>query len=120
MQRVAVLGGGVAGLTAADELSQRNYEVEVFERREILGGKARSFLSKTLPGLGQLPAEHGFRFLPGFYWHLPETMRNIPYKAGLSVQQNLTEARDIALLRTGKPPVTMPTSSMGFLDLDEV
>ena len=29
-------------------------------------------------GRDDLPAEHGFRFFPGFYRHLPDTMRRIP------------------------------------------
>lgn len=78
--RVAVLGGGVAGLTAAHELCERGYQVTVYERR-ALGGKARSF---PVPGTGtggrqNLPGEHGFRFFPNFYRNLPDTLRRIPY-----------------------------------------
>ena len=78
---VAVLGGGVAGLSAAHELVERGFDVRVYEARELFGGKARSF---GVPGSGSrgradLPAEHGFRFFPGFYRHLPDTMRRIPY-----------------------------------------
>src|SRR5919108_2306062 len=80
MTRVAILGGGVAGLTAAHELIGRGFEVVVLEARDIPGGKARSL---PVPGSGtggraDLPAEHGFRFFPGFYQHLPDTMRRIP------------------------------------------
>src|SRR5687768_9518392 len=39
---VAVLGGGIAGLTAAHELAERGFRVTVYERL-ALGGKARSF-----------------------------------------------------------------------------
>src|SRR5215212_28368 len=79
MTRVAILGGGVAGLTAAHELAERGFDVVVLEAREIPGGKARSL---PVPGSGtggraDLPAEHGFRFFPGFYRHLPDTMRRI-------------------------------------------
>ena len=42
MTRVAILGGGVAGLTAAHELAERGFEVVVLEARDIPGGKARS------------------------------------------------------------------------------
>src|SRR3954451_6191866 len=78
-ERVAVLGGGVAGLTAAHELAERGFEVTVYEARERLGGKARS-LPVPDSGAGRradLPAEHGFRFFPGFYKHVPDTMRRI-------------------------------------------
>jgi uncharacterized protein with NAD-binding domain and iron-sulfur cluster len=58
---VAVLGGGVAGLSAAHELVERGFDVGVYEARELFGGKARSF---GVPGSGSggradLPAEHG-------------------------------------------------------------
>ncbi|MBD2834424.1 FAD-dependent oxidoreductase [Streptomyces pratensis] len=64
--RVAVLGGGVAGLTAAMELAERGFEVTVVEPTGW-GGKARS---AWVPGTGRggrldLPSEHGFRFFPG-------------------------------------------------------
>jgi uncharacterized protein with NAD-binding domain and iron-sulfur cluster len=96
MSRVAILGGGVAGLTAAHELAERGFEVVVLESRDIPGGKARSL---PVPGSGtngreDLPAEHGFRFFPGFYQHLPDTMRRIPDGAG-TVVDNLTDATRI-------------------------
>lgn len=47
--KVIVLGGGVAGLSAAHELVERGFTVEVFERGTIPGGKARSI---PVPGTG--------------------------------------------------------------------
>jgi uncharacterized protein with NAD-binding domain and iron-sulfur cluster len=41
-QKVVILGGGVAGLSAAHELIERGFTVEVFEKLKIPGGKARS------------------------------------------------------------------------------
>src|SRR3954453_1737261 len=78
-ERVAVLGGGVAGLTAAHELAERGFEVTVYEARALLGGKARSLPvpDSGTGGRADLPAEHGFRFFPGFYKHVPDTMRRI-------------------------------------------
>jgi uncharacterized protein with NAD-binding domain and iron-sulfur cluster len=92
-ERVAVLGGGVAGLTAAHELAERGYTVSVYEARPLLGGKARSL---PVPDSGEggrrdLPAEHGFRFFPGFYKHVPDTMRRI------GVDQHLVGAERILL-----------------------
>ncbi|HUY40093.1 MAG TPA: hydroxysqualene dehydroxylase HpnE [Candidatus Dormibacteraeota bacterium] len=40
---VAVVGGGLAGLAAGLELSDAGYEVELFERSRLLGGRATSF-----------------------------------------------------------------------------
>jgi uncharacterized protein with NAD-binding domain and iron-sulfur cluster len=76
MTRVAILGGGVGGLTAAHELAERGFEVHVYEKNKTCGGKARS-LTTPLGGASApagLPAEHGFRFFPGFYQHLDDTM----------------------------------------------
>jgi uncharacterized protein with NAD-binding domain and iron-sulfur cluster len=41
--RVAVVGGGLAGLSAALELKRLGLSVELFERSRLLGGKATSF-----------------------------------------------------------------------------
>ena len=42
MQTVVVLGGVVAELSAANELIERGFEVEVYETLSIPGGRARS------------------------------------------------------------------------------
>ena len=36
--RVAIIGGGITGLTAAYELTKRGINVTVFEKDEYLGG----------------------------------------------------------------------------------
>ena len=56
--KVAVLGGGVAGLTAAHELVERGFEVVVLEARDIPGGKARSL---PVPGSGTERAQRPAR-----------------------------------------------------------
>src|SRR5829696_5083256 len=103
MPSVAVLGGGVAGLSAAHELVERGFDVTVLEAREIPGGKARSL---PVPGSGtdgrrDLPAEHGFRFFPGFYRHVPDTMRRIPAPGGGNVLDHLTGATRVLLAQAG-------------------
>src|SRR5262245_55724441 len=99
-KRVAIFGGGVAGLSAAHELVKRGYEVVVYEARRELGGKARSQLmsgSGTM-GRGDLPGDHGFRFYPAFYRHLIQTMSEIPLnpesKDGRTVADNLKPCRE--------------------------
>ncbi len=104
MPSVAVLGGGVAGLSAAHELAQRGFTVTVYEQRSVFGGKARSM---SVPGSGtdgrqDLPGEHGFRFFPGFYQHITDTMQRIPFGNGRTCYENLVVATRILLARAGK------------------
>ncbi len=47
-QRVAVVGGGVAGLSAAVELAERGHQVELYEAGERLGGQF--LLAARVPG----------------------------------------------------------------------
>jgi len=37
-KRIAILGGGIAGLSAALYLSRKNYEVHIFEQKDRIGG----------------------------------------------------------------------------------
>lgn len=42
MKRVAIFGGGITGLTVAWCLSARGYQVEVFEKDQVVGGLAKT------------------------------------------------------------------------------
>ncbi len=119
--RVAVLGGGIAGLTAAHELILRDFEVTIYETNERtdvashLGGKAKTQFSQRA-GLDSLPGEHGFRFFPSFYRHVVETMSRIPLQldaaskalgthdvpAGGNVAQRLIRSFEGAIGRSGE------------------
>lgn len=121
-KKVLILGGGVAGLSAAHELAEREFEVEIVEQKEIPGGKARS-LPVSGSGIGgrkDLPAEHGFRFFPGFYKHLPNTMSRIPFGNG-TVADNLVDASRHQIARSNNKnelyqPVRFPSSWPEVLD----
>lgn len=102
VKSVGVLGGGVGGLSAAHELAERGFDVTVYEQRAVFGGKARS-VHKPRSGKGgrkPLPGEHGFRFFPGFYRHLTDTMSRIPCPDG-TVAHHLVDATRILLAREG-------------------
>jgi uncharacterized protein with NAD-binding domain and iron-sulfur cluster len=104
MPKVIVLGGGVAGLTAAHELAVRGFTVDVYERNTIYGGKARSIVSPS-----GLPGEHGFRFFPGFYKHVPDTMSRIPYGDQRNgVFDNLVSAERAVILQEGAGKFVFP------------
>ncbi len=47
--RVAVIGGGLRGLTAAFDLSRKGYPVDLFEQQEHLGGRLWDFPEDRLP-----------------------------------------------------------------------
>jgi uncharacterized protein with NAD-binding domain and iron-sulfur cluster len=99
--KVIVVGGGVAGMTAAHELAARGFDVVVYELRALPGGKARSM--DAIPGTGgrrALPGEHGFRFFPGFYKHVPDSMSRIPYRnQAQGVFDNLVMSTQVEIAR---------------------
>ena len=121
--RVIVLGGGVAGMSAAHELIERGFEVVVLERGDLAGGKARSIpvaddgedtsghqLADT--GVGSIahrvPGEHGFRFFPGFYKHVIDTMRRTPSFDGRTVADHLVPTTRLGFTQYGKPTFVVP------------
>jgi uncharacterized protein with NAD-binding domain and iron-sulfur cluster len=102
--KVIVIGGGVAGMSAAHELARcGGFEVVVYEQRPVAGGKARSLDAiQGTDGRRALPGEHGFRFFPGFYRHLPDTMAKIPYAGQLhGVLDNLVTSTQVQIAREG-------------------
>ncbi len=123
--RVIVLGGGVAGMSAALELIERGFEVVVLERRDIAGGKARS-IPVSDDGAGKsghqlvdrgvasiehhLPGEHGFRFFPGFYKHVIDTMRRIPSFDGRKVADHLVPTTRVGITQYEQPQFMIPAA----------
>lgn len=106
---VVILGGGVAGMSAAHELIERGFAVHVYETKSIPGGKARSLPvpQSGTNGRKDLPSEHGFRFFPRFYKHVIDTMHRIPYGNGQTVADNLVETTRIEMARFDQPPIIM-------------
>ncbi len=121
--RIIILGGGVGGMSAAHELIERGFEVVVLERREIEGGKARSVpvvddgpqtsghqLADSVGSIGhRLPGEHGFRFFPGFYKHVVDTMRRTPSFDGRKVADHLAPTTRVGFTQYGKKTFIIPT-----------
>ena len=129
--KVVILGGGVAGLSAAHELLERGFQVEVIEKLRLPGGKARSI--PVLAGMGDhggkdahveavraavaadplgkrpwLPGEHGFRFFPNFYRHITDTLARIPYGAG-TVADNLVDTTQVLIATYDKAGIELPS-----------
>ena len=66
MKKIAIIGSGFAGLSAASYLAKEGYDVHIFEKNNDLGGRARS-----------LKTENGYSFDmgPSWYW-MPEVFEN--------------------------------------------
>jgi uncharacterized protein with NAD-binding domain and iron-sulfur cluster len=100
----------VGGLSAAHELAERGFKVKLYERKPIFGGKARSIPvpNTATGGRKPLPGEHGFRFFPSFYRHLPHTMSRIPFGSNRrGVLDNLVPATRAVLARAGQPDLVL-------------
>ena len=121
--RVIVLGGGVAGMSAAHELIERGFEVMVLESGDLAGGKARSIPvahegedtsgHQLANGAGgsiahRVPGEHGFRFFPGFYKHVIDSMRRTPSFDGRKVADHLVPTTRLEFTQYGKPAFVVP------------
>jgi isorenieratene synthase len=66
LKKVVVIGGGLAGLAAAYELSQRGFLVTLLEKSPQLGGKIASWEINVGPE--KFKMEHGFHgFFPQYY-----------------------------------------------------
>ncbi len=77
-QRVAVVGGGVAGLATAALLAAHGHSVDVLEKNDELGGR-----------VGSIERE-GFRFDTGASWYLmPEVFEHFFALLGTSAEREL-------------------------------
>ena len=80
-RRVAVVGGGIAGLATAALLAAEGYEVDVFEQQDAVGGRAGSL------------AVDGFRFDTGPSWYLmPEVFDHFYQLLGTSADRVMDKA----------------------------
>lgn len=68
MRQVVVVGGGLAGLTCAFELSERQRDVLLLEGREVIGGRTSSWVEDGMP------VESGLHRWLGFYTRLPRLL----------------------------------------------
>lgn len=79
-QRIAIVGGGWAGMAAAVALQQQGHQVQVWEASRHWGGRARA-LDIPAPGGGHWTVDNGQHILIGAYQTCLQLMRTVGVEA---------------------------------------
>lgn len=107
---VVVIGAGFAGLTAACELRQLGYQVEVWEKQASVGGRASVL---------HTPKGFTYDMGPSWYW-MPGVFEHVFARYGRTVEEFYTLTRLEPAYRVELPEgltVDMPGSSEGIVAL---
>ncbi|HLG33155.1 MAG TPA: FAD-dependent oxidoreductase [Ignavibacteriaceae bacterium] len=75
-KKVGIIGGGLAGVSAAIFLAERGFEVKIFEKEKYLGGKVGSWPVKFDDGFSTF-VEHGFHAFFRQYYNLRNLLKKI-------------------------------------------
>lgn len=96
-RRVAVFGAGPAGMCVAQELAERGFTVDVYEKYSRLGGMVRAFVTSGggTGGRPSIPETSGLHTLLPGYTALPDIMRRIPDGSGGTVFDRVTNIVDL-------------------------
>ena len=73
---IGIIGGGLAGVSAAIFLTERGFKVKIFEKEKYLGGKVGSWPVKFDDGFST-QVEHGFHAFFRQYYNLRELLKKI-------------------------------------------
>ncbi len=74
-KKVAIVGAGIAGLSAAANLAERGFDVTLFEKNNYLGGKVGSWQFES--NGETLQVEHGFHAFFRQYYNLRNFMKKL-------------------------------------------
>jgi len=103
---VGIIGGGLAGVSAATFLAERGFRVKIFEKEKYLGGKVGSWPVKFDDGFST-QVEHGFHAFFRQYYNLRNLLKKIEaYKYLIPIDDYLI--------------LTKKHGNFGFKDLDTV
>ena len=117
--RVAVIGSGLGGLSAACTLAARGYEVDVFEKNPWLGGKAAVLEEQGIHAEVALPgpilaggldeATQRFRQAGAVAFGLQQNQRQVPHLGQIATVPELPQG-----VRRGQPELYLPLDDIHF------
>jgi len=81
MKTIAIFGAGIAGLSAAHELTQLGYSVSVYESTGGAGG----FFRSSRVGKDNMPSEYSWHGMGPWYHNTFDLMREIPFREAGSI-----------------------------------
>jgi len=94
-KKVGIIGAGLAGISAAIYLSERKFDVTVFEKDSFLGGKVGSWPANFEDGY-QTNVEHGFHAFFRQYYNLRNLLKKInSYKNLIPIDDYLIMTQDL-------------------------
>lgn len=100
--RIAVVGGGLAGLSAAVDLKRQGFAVELLERSRLLGGKATSFT------LGDVEVDNGQHVFLACCTEFMDFVRGLDGVAPTGESAFFLQERfDALLLARNRPPARL-------------
>ena len=116
-EKIAIIGGGISGITASVLLIEKGYKVDIFEAKKNLGGRAGSIQNKNITvDIGQ------HIFLPSY-----KTFLEVLDKLGLNNYLNIEKKLNIPIQYKGKKyllksripffPLNMMFSVIGYKNL---
>jgi len=105
MKTLAIFGAGIAGLSAAHELTQLGYRVSVYESTGEPGG----FFRSSRAGKDNMPSEYSWHGMGPWYNNTFDLMREIPFNEAGSIY-------DLALSRTINFGIFPDTGKAQFYD----
>ena len=108
-KKVIVLGGGLAGLSAARSLLEQGYDVTVVEKRPFLGGRAFSFYDPQAQG----EVDNGQHIFLGCCTYYLDFLRAL----GVLKQTFLQDRLRVEVIRNGKRGVLSSSPFLGALHL---
>lgn len=99
IRKVAIIGGGLAGLVAARRLHQAGIRFELIEARDRLGGRILS------TGISGAPSSDGFDLGPSWFWpEMQPDLAALVDELGLSFFRQHEEGDVVVQYRAGAAP----------------